>query len=171
MILQPLTLERIGDIYDVDPAAHTAQRIGILEEVAARLSRRNQVVSKVELANAALAVLLRLLYETDADGKRANVDARTSRILIPLPWGRAGCRAWTLRTSEAVAMRYVMLQRSTRDDAWLRYDADSRNWYVAKPLERHARDYLTGNPITNDEWRNAWAMTRTAWAAEKLALG
>ena len=171
MPVQPLTTERIAAIYEVDPHAHTEQRIGVLERVAESLSRRNQVMGKVELANAALGVLRKLLYEMDSDGRYANVDARTSRILIPLPWGRIGCRAWTLRASEGKALRYIMLRRSERDDAWLRYDGDSQNWYLAKPLTRHAEAYLLSQPITNDEWRNAWAATKTAWAADRLALG
>lgn len=167
----PVSVQRIQDIYEVEPPTHTAQRINLLAHVKRRLSRRGHVMSKVELANAALAVLCELLYERDDDGRLANVDARTSRVLIPLPWGRAGCRVWELRTSEGKALRWIMHRRSESDDAWLRYDADSRSWYIAKPLVRHAVDYLSREPITAAEWREAWAATKTAWAVDKLALG
>lgn len=169
--IQPVSIQRIQDIYEVDAPAHTKQRIGLLANVRQRLSRRGHVGGKVELTNAALAVLCELLYEHDDDGRFANVDARTSRILIPLPWGRAGCRVWELRASEGKALRHIMLRRSEAEDAWLKYDTDSRSWYLAKPLSRHATEYLLRNPITPAEWREAWAATRTAWAADKLALG
>lgn len=169
MPAMPAQLVRINEIYETDLPAHTAQRIGALARVASALSRRGQVAAKVELANAALLNLCDLLYEPDDDGKPANIDV-TSRILVPLPWGRVGAKLWGLRTTEARCLRYIMLARSASDDAWLRYEDSSRNWIVAKPLKRHARTYLDKSPITTNELRKAWASTRTAWA-ENMAVG
>jgi len=132
MPAMPAQLVRINEIYETDLPAHTAQRIGALARVASALSRRGQVAAKVELANAALLNLCDLLYEPDDDGKPANIDV-TSRILVPLPWGRVGAKLWGLRTTEARCLRYIMLARSASDDAWLRYEDSSRNWIVAKP--------------------------------------
>jgi hypothetical protein len=169
----PAELTRSEAINQAHPAAHVAQRQGLLNTAAAGLSRRGIMAAKAELANQALLTLVNVLYEADTDGKPANVDPHDGRIMVPVPWGRMGCRRWGLRASEGRALRWIVFNRTAAVSVrpLLDYDAGARHWYLnlrTYPVLRPALVYLQNNPVTVDEWRQAWRATRSAWAAKKL---
>jgi hypothetical protein len=146
------------------PERHTP-----LRQVAQKLTRRGVMAAKVELVNQALLTLADLVYEIDDDARWANVDD-DGRVLIPLPWGRLGYRHWGLRRTEANALRWVMLQRSTHGEPWLVYDAGARCWLLnlAYSARRQGLAYWRQLPITLAEWRAASDATRSAWSAQNL---
>lgn len=168
----PAELARSEAISQAHPAPHVTQRPGVLNTAAAQLSRRGVMAAKAELANGVLLQLAKVLYEPDTDGKPANFDPAGGRVLIPLPWGRMGCKKWGLRASEGRALRYIMFNRTAAVDPapWLDYDAGGRHWFlsIGTYSQRRALGYLEQYPITADEWRAAWRATRSTWAAKKL---
>jgi hypothetical protein len=166
-------LARTEAISQAQPAAHVAQRPGLLNTAAAGLSRRGVMAAKAELANSVLLQLCKVLYESDTDGQAANIDPHGGRVLIPLPWGGMGHKKWRLRPSEARTLRYIMFNRTAADDPapLLDYDADGRHWFLSLsdyPSLRRALAYLHEHPITVDEWRAAWRATRSGWAVKAL---
>ena len=63
------------------------------------------------------------------------------------------------------------MQRGKAPHAWITYRPGSRGWYVTQRTSRHAFAMLNAEPITNEEWRKAWAATKTAWATANMAKG
>ena len=164
----PAELERTEAIAATSPPTrHTP-----LRQVAQKLTRRGVMGAKAELANNAVLTLVDMVYETDEDGTWANVDA-DGRILIPLPWGRLGYRHWGLRRTEANALRWLMMQRTTKGEPWLVYDAEARCWLLnlAYSTRRTALAYWRQLPITLAEWRAASDATRSQWADQHLTRG
>lgn len=151
-------------------AGATPERFAPLRKVAKALSRRGLAAAKVELVNVALLELVNLAFEDDTDGRRANVDP-DGRILIPLPWGRMGHKAWELRRTEANALRWLMLQRyATQNEPLFVYDAGGRTWLVNLAYsKRSALSYLRTMPVTLAEWRQAWEVTTSPWARQNLS--
>ena len=156
------------------PAQHTQERSGTLAKAAEALSRRNLLTARCELANEALGALVALLYEQDAGGELCNVDPETWRILVPMPWGRAGHKRWGLRASEAVCMRYIMLKRQ---EQWTQaqrpmlvsYDPSSRAWLLNLKDYRQqgaAIFWLSKSKIKLGEWRAAQA----AWQSGREGM-
>jgi hypothetical protein len=168
----PAELARNEAISQAHPAAHVAQRPGVLNTAAALLSRRGVMAAKAETANSVLLQLVKTLFEPDTDGKPANFDPAGGRVLIPLPWGRMGCKRWGLRANEARALRCIMFNRTAIGDPapLLDYDAGGRYWFlsIGTYSQRRALGYLDQYPITVDEWRAAWRATRSKWAAKQL---
>ena len=148
----------------------TPERFAPLRKVAKALSRRGLAAAKVELVNAALLELVNLVFEDDTDGRPANVDP-DGRILIPLPWGRLGHKAWELRRTEANALRWLMLQRyATQNEPLFVYDAGGRTWLLNLAYsKRSALSYLRTMPVTLAEWRPAWEVTTSQWARQNLS--
>jgi hypothetical protein len=168
----PPELKRIHDVYTTPkPAPHTKPRKALgFAAIIDRLTLVGQVMSKVEFANALLLGVVELLYDVDLDGEFANFDI-DGRVIRPLPWGSAGCYEWHVRTSEAKCLRYIMRQRAERNNAWIVYRPESKGWYVTQRSSRHAYAMLRSEPITNEEWRHGWAVTKTAWARKNIAAG
>lgn len=152
-------------------AIATAQpdRYAPLRSVAQRLSRRGVAAAKVELANTALAAVVDVMFEVDPDGVTPNVDV-DGRILVPLPFGRAGGRLWGLRATEQRALNLVMRQRSEQSGSLFVYDLGARCWLVGRGYtgRRAAQAYVRQCPITLAEWRAAWTATRSAWSRRHL---
>jgi hypothetical protein len=143
------TLERKPGIVATAPQRHTA-----LRAAAENLSRRNADAAVIELMAEALSRLVALCYETDGGGL-CNVDAPTGKVLIPLPWGRAGYARWGLRPSEATVLREIMLQRQYQPGLFV-YHALGRAWHVNLhdyPSKGIAMAYLTKYPIGIAEYR------------------
>lgn len=161
----PAELARSEAITQAQP-----DRFAPLRAVAKNLSRRGVAQAKAELVNQALLTLADLIYEADTDGRPANVDP-DGRILVPLPWGRLGHKAWGLRRTEANALRWLMLQRyATQNEPLWVYDAAGRTWLVNLAYTRRsALAYLRTMPVTLVEWRQAWEQTRSQWARQNLA--
>ena len=104
-----------------------------------------------------LHLCIGLLYETDDGGELVNVDDLTGRVLVPLPWGRAGRAAWGLTGGEADSLRLIV---GTWGLFW--YDRASRSWCMdlgRYPSAEAAHDYIETHAITVATWRAAWAAT------------
>jgi hypothetical protein len=84
----------------------------------------------VEVLNEALARLTWLCYERDEDGRLCNVDPATGRVLVPLPWGRAGHSKWGISPSEADTMRAIMLPRQRVGVPLFNFDRSRRAWFL-----------------------------------------
>lgn len=149
--------DRKQDIRGAGPSAYVKQRIA---EAAESLNLAGTLAARVELANEALCRLVELMYLADIDGRPANADASTGRILIPLPWGSAGWRHWGLRYHEAVVMRSILLGRqaaykSTQAPPLFVYDGDMRCWML------NARDYDTYHRAQG--WLHLGQFTLAEW--------
>lgn len=156
----PRELQRTEVVQTAQPARHTPARAA-----AQALTRRGMMAAKAELCNTALLGLTELCFEMDTDGQRANVDP-DGRILIPLPWGRLGGKAWGLRASEQRALR-VIIQQSGRPPAGTRStrDTDGRAWLLNLAYSKQtAGAYLRSWPVTTAEYRAAAAFGATGWA-------
>lgn len=119
------TVTRKQGIAQASPERHTA-----LRRASEELSRRNVDAAIVELLNEALARLTVLCYERDEEGALCNVDPATGRVLIPLPWGRAGFAKWGLTVSEAGTLRGIMFIRQRRGLPLFFYERNRRAWYL-----------------------------------------
>jgi hypothetical protein len=125
-----------------------------LREVAEALSLRNVDGSVVELFMEALSRLTELCYEEDEAGL-CNIDSVTNRILIPLPFGRAGFAKWGFRRQESVVLRDIMARRQTQPGLFL-YDKSRRCWHLNRYDHDSydvARSYLARYPVTIAEYR------------------
>lgn len=145
-------LERKPAIATARPGRHTT-----LRRAAEGLSRRNADQAVCELLNEALQACVALCYEKDSDGTPSNVDAVTARVLVPLPWGRAGHRRWGLRPQEANILRAILQARQAHDGLFV-YDGSRRAWLVnvaAYPTLRKAAAYLDAYPVGVGEYREA----------------
>ena len=119
------TVERKSTIMQSAPQRHST-----LRHAAESLSLRNVDQSITELLNEALARVALLCYERGDDGQLCNVDPLTGRVLIPLPWGRAGYAKWGLTPSESNVLRLIMLTRQRRGLPLFAYDRSRRCWYL-----------------------------------------
>lgn len=118
-------LERKTAISTATPERHSA-----LRAAAESLSRRNVDAATCEVLNEALSRLVQLTYEVDAGGL-CNIDGATGRILIGVPMGRNGHRAWGLRPQEANILRQILFDWQVQDaPALLFYDSSRRSWFV-----------------------------------------
>ncbi len=150
------TLDRKADILEAMPALHVP-----LRSVAESLTRRNLAGARAELLNEALQRCTAVLYDMDASSQLCNVDEATGRILLPVPWGRAGHRKWGLRYTESLVLRLILMahqgthERGKRPALFL-YDADARTWSVNLidfPTVEAAIRRLDQTPITPAQWR------------------
>lgn len=130
------------------------QRLG---NVAAALSLRGQMKARAELCNEAVGVLIRLAWQSDTDGGPANVDIVTGRVLVALPWGEKGHRAYGLRSTEQRALRRYMFDLQNHKPAGapiFTYDPTSRSWYL---------NYFDHNSASALEYWKRWGMTEAAY--------
>lgn len=151
-------LARKGAIVAAQPDRHTG-----LRAVAERLDRRLVDAATIELLTEALHRLAVLCYEQDAAGF-VNVDGVTGRILIPVPWGRAGRSKWGLYPSEGDTLRSILHHRRKSNTAPLFvYNRQRRAWFVNLehyPDRSAAFEYLKRNPISVEEYRLHYRRTR-----------
>jgi hypothetical protein len=122
------TVNRKATIATTHPQRHTA-----IQRAAESLSRRNADAAVVELFMEAMQRLTLLAYECDDNGY-CNIDLVTGRILIPMPFGKAGHRRWGISVSESVILREMIQQRQTQTadrppGLWL-YDRSRRCWLL-----------------------------------------
>ena len=80
--------------------------------------------------NEALARLTVLCYERDEDGQLCNVDPATGKVLVPLPWGKAGFAKWGISPTEADSMRAIMFTRQRQGLPLFHFDRSRRAWYL-----------------------------------------
>ena len=149
--------DRKNEIRGAGPGHYVKQRIA---DAADALSRAGTMAARVELCNESLSKLVVLAYEPDTDGRAANVDTTTHRILIPLPWGSSGWKRWGLRYHEALVMRAIMLGRQTvkpgRVVPLFVYDEAARTWHLNAMDYRNldaGMSWLQASQITLTEWR------------------
>ena len=138
------TVERRSDVMQSAPQRHSTIRAA-----ATNLSRRNADSAIVELLNEGLARLTLLCYERDATNTLCNVDPATGRVIVPLPWGRAGYAKWGLTPSEANAFRSIMFTRQRRGVPLFFYDRSRRCWFL------NLADYEDGSAVIAQlrEWQ------------------
>lgn len=154
------TVQRKAEIMAAQP-----QRYSTLRRAAENLSRRNADQAVVELLNETLAACVRLLYEKDDDGWPSNVDAVTARILVAVPWGKAGHRRWGLRRGEAEALRAILFARQAQGNGLFLYDRSRRSWYLNVadyPTLRLAGGYVAQQPIGVTEYRQVRSQMQAA---------
>jgi hypothetical protein len=133
-------VERTQQIRDALPLPNMKQR---LAAAAAELSNAGDNQTRVE----------------DPDGVLRNVDRKTYRILVKMPWGRGGWQFWGLRYWEAEQLRSILrvrcqMQRVPPLFDWNEY---SMKWHLNfsdYPRLDLALLYWKRNAITLSEWRN-----------------
>lgn len=145
-----------------NPAAYARQRMA---EKAAAMNLAGVLQSRIEIVSEALWKFVELCYLADTDGRFANVDYRTYRLLLPAPWGRAGYAKWELRQHEATVLRKILMNRiqhSAQQRAPL-FDYGNGIWYLnanSYPEYVRARVYLERKPLTLQEWRENCSCVR-----------
>lgn len=129
---------------------------------AERLTMAGILAARVEIANEMLSRFAQTLYERDTDGEWANVDVRTYRILLPMPWGKKGYKRWGgLRWHEADILRRILLTRQRSETKPKRphlfvYDEDCNCWLLdmdGYPTFDAARFWLKHSAVGLEEWR------------------
>jgi hypothetical protein len=149
------TVARKETIAQAAPQRHTA-----IQRAAEALSRRNVDQATTELLNEALARLVLLAYERDEVGQLCNIDGATGKVLIPLPWGKAGYAKWGLSPSEADTMRAIMFTRQRVGVPLFFFDRSRRAWFVNLADYPHGKVVLAQLKeweIGVDEYREARA--------------
>lgn len=129
-----------------------------MAQAAQELSLAGSNQARVELLNEAVLALAKVLYEVDPDGRPSNVDSRTYRILIPVPWGRAGWKRWGLRYWESEILRQILIVRGQmqRVAPLFDYNDQARTWhlnYGAYPRLDMALMHWRHNQILLKDWR------------------
>lgn len=141
------------------PAANVLrQRLG---ETAESLSLAGDMQARLDIATASIVALISVLYATDGDGRPANIDTATYRILLrPLPWGESGWKRWGLRRWEGACLRRLLLDRvgdRRRLPALFDYNEYSRQWHVNAniyPDSEAALRWLKSDGPSLQEWRS-----------------
>lgn len=155
--LVPNLIRRFETVVETMAGAHTP-----LRKPAEIASQRALWAARAELSMQAIAAACEALCEVDGNGKPINVDAATGRILIPLPWGRAGGAQWGLRSSEQKTLTRIVRARALLPDALFEYDR--QQWYTTAGFGRLAAlRYLQRQPITLEEYRRAWQESARVW--------
>lgn len=132
-----------------------------LAATAAELSLAGHMQAHLGIATSAIAALVSELYATEEDGRPANYDSATYRILMkPLPWGESGAIRWGLRRWEGQCLRRLLIDRvgqRRRLPALFDYNEFSRQWHVNVidyPNASAALDWLKRDGPRMDEWRS-----------------
>lgn len=146
-----------------------------LATTAGELSLAGQMQAHLDVCVSAMVALIGVMYDTDADGRPANYDRVTGRILLrPLPWGESGGIKWGLRRWESVCLRRLLLDRTTQKRRWpalFDYNEFSRQWHIATdsyPDSEAALRWLQSDGPTLDEWRTIVLDYRTR-SSERMA--
>lgn len=146
---------RTQEIRESLPLPNVKQRMAA---AAQELSMAGNNQARVELLQESVLALTTVLYECDPDGTPANIDTRTHRILLPVPWGKAGWKRWGLRDWEAGILRQILIVRGQmrRVAPLFDYNAESRTWHIdlhAYPRLDLALMYWKSHPILLKDWR------------------
>jgi hypothetical protein len=138
-----------------NPNGAIKQRIAA---AAAELSNAGNNQARVDLLNEAVMAAITLCYETDPDGALCNIDRKTYRILVKMPWGRVGWQHWGLRFWEAEILRSVLRVRSEmrRVSPLFDWNEYSMKWHINYSDYGRIDQALLhwkANPITLKDWR------------------
>lgn len=130
------------------------QRIG---QAAESLSRGAIAAARIALVNECMTGLGTLIYEVDGAGIPCNVDGVTARLLVPLPWGSRGWKAWGLKQWEGRVLRRLLHRRYSKGErvALFLFDSASNAWYLNRRYDTPAKygEYWKNHSITPVEWR------------------
>lgn len=138
-----------------------------LETAATELSLAGDAQAHLDVAISSMMGLIGTLYQPDTDGRPANYDMRTGRILIPVPWGESGWRNWGLRRWEGACLRRLLIDRvgqRRRLPALFDYNKEARQWHVAAhlyPDANAALAWLRKDGPSLAEWRTIVDAHRT----------
>lgn len=110
-----------------DPDRTIKQRMA---RAAQDLSLAGYNQSRVETLNEACLALTRELYTVDPDGRLANVDNKTYRILIAKPWGKGGWKRWEMRDWEATVLRKILMMRAEMRRVAPLFDYGGGQWFL-----------------------------------------
>lgn len=162
--LVPGLIRRFETIAETVAGAHTP-----LRKAAQDVSARALWAARAELSMQALAAACSTLLEVDDGSRLVNVDMRTGRILVPMPWGKAGGVKWRLRSSEQRVLTLLLRWRAERPDALFVYER--RAWYVQDFTRQRAESYLRNHSFTLAEYRAAWNECAYKWARRSIRRG
>ena len=143
--------ERAQTIGNAAPIVVSRKRLAVDAEY---LSQSGDLQARLDVCISAMAGLIKVLYTTDADDLLIHVDV-TDRIMIPVPWGSSGWRAWGLRKWEAGLLRAVLIGRCQRKGDVL-FGYDRNQWYLDTeqfPTMETALQWLKRHGPTLREWR------------------
>ena len=149
-------IERKTMARDAKARKHVQDRIG---KAAVQLSKRADVKAKVELCNEVLCNLITQLYEKDSTGWYKNLEKKTYRINLAVPWGEKGWKQGGLRQAEARTLSKILRERVTSEKVVLfDYNFHTREWFLVISSFRTknaALNYVEKLPITMEEWGNS----------------
>ncbi len=123
--------ERAQNISQTMPHFNPRQRIA---QQAVALDHTATLQARFDVSISAMTALARALYTTDSAGYPHHTDHVTGRILVPVPWGNAGWRAWGLRKWEAQCLNQVLRLMQRKGNVLFAYDQESRSWVVDMEL-------------------------------------
>ena len=159
-------LDRASSITAIQAPPALRQRMA---DTATELSLTGHSQAHLDIAITAIAHLIAAIYTHDADGRLANADQRTGRILMrPLPWGESGAAKWGLRRWEGQCLRRLMLDRvgsRRRLPCLFDYNNESRQWHINLhdyPTGEDALDWLKRDGPRLSEWRTIVSDYRSA---------
>lgn len=128
-------------------------------EAAQAIDQSGTMQAHLDVAIEAMAALITVLYTTDADGYPANIDRPTGRILVRLPWGSTGWRAWGLRQWEGRCLRRLLVERAgqrRRFAPLFDFSPENDRWYLNLsdyPTAAAALEWLKKDGPKLAEWR------------------
>lgn len=125
------------------------------------LSRRGAMAAKAHFCNEAVLRLIELVFEKDTDDGPANLDRASYRILIPLPWGENGHRAYGLRSTEQRALRrhmFALQNNKDGDPPLFVYDPVCRSWFL------NIWDHYTSKRVALNYWEQ-WRLNDKSFRA------
>ncbi len=156
--LVPNIIRRFETVTETIAGAHTP-----LRRAAQNATQRALWAARVELSMQALTAAFVALLEVDEAGQPVNFDARTGRILIAVPWGKAGGVTWGLRSSEQRTLAQVLRCRAA--EPWALVYFERQAWFVEGFTRNRAEAYLRRQPITIAEYRAAWDVCADKWTS------
>lgn len=126
---------------------------------ATRQQMLNTAAQRIILMNEALSNFITKVYECDHYNHLINFDARSNRIMIPVPWGSRGHRHWGLTRPESYILRAIMFRR--QDDSFGRpplfyYVERTRSWalnYVNYQTIESAMYWLRACKVRIEDYR------------------
>lgn len=140
-------------IRDAKMRKHVQDRIG---EGAKKMSERADLAARIELCNEAMCNFITQLYEKDEAGWYKNLEKKTFRINLAVPWGDSGWKQGGLRRAEARILSQILRKRVEEHKVVLfDYNFYTREWFLEVSLFRTknvALDYIEKAPITIEEW-------------------
>jgi hypothetical protein len=146
-------IERAQRVRESLPLPAINQRMGAVAE---SLSRAADEQVRVEIVNEALLAATTLCYQT-IDGIPVNIDRRTGKVLVKLPWGRSGWNVWGLRYWEIVVLNGIVRVRTPmrRPVPLFDYNEFGARWFLNVtdyPMLDAGLTYWQRHPVLVADW-------------------